>query len=125
MRVSEQMTWWAPIFEDRDARSLSMAVPWQQEKPPTEQEYKGALVDRIEELIQANSKEARWALDVEFEEICIMENREHWAIHIGLSPQMNMMLARIDWGAHSDRFVFDEDDDIPTLSDYVDGLGVQ
>jgi hypothetical protein len=33
------------------------------------------------------------------------------------------MLARIDWEAPSDQFEFDEEDDIPTSSDYVDGLG--
>jgi hypothetical protein len=38
---------------------------------------------------------------------------------------MYMMLARIDWEALSDRSVFDEEDNIPTLSDYVDGLGVE
>ena len=121
----DSITWWAPIFEGNDTPSRSMAVPWRQEKPPTEKEYKDALVDRIDELIQANRKEARWALDVEFEEICIMENREHWAIHIGMSPQMSFMLARVDWDARSEKFVFDDDEDVPALPDYVDGLGVQ
>jgi hypothetical protein len=123
--VADSITWWAPVFKGHETQSRSMAIPWRYEKPPNEKEYKNALVDRIDELIRANRKEARWALDVEFESICTMENREHWAIHVGLSPQMNMMLARIRWEAPSAQFEFDEDDDIPTLSDYIDGLGVE
>ena len=123
--MADSITWWAPVFKGHEMQSRSMAIPWRPEKPPTEKEYKDALVDQMSELVQANRKEARWALDVEFESICIMENCEHWAIHVGLSSQMNMMLARIDWEAPSERFVFDEVDDIPTMSDYVDGLGVE
>jgi hypothetical protein len=119
------MTWWAPVFKGNDTPSRSMAVPWRRDGAPTEKEYKDALVDRIDELVQVNRKEARWALDVEFEGICAMEESQHWAFHIGLSPQMNMMLARINWEARSDKFIFDDDEDIPTLSDYVDGLGVE
>lgn len=122
--MSDQMTWWAPIFKGNDAQSRSMAVPWRSEEPPTKGEYKDVLVERIAELIKANRKEARWVLDVEFESICAMENREHWAFHIGLSLQMSIMLVRINWDARSDKFIFD-DEDIPTLADYVDGLGVE
>jgi hypothetical protein len=125
MSVSDHTTWWAPIFKVDDVPTRSMAVPWRREGPPTNEEYKDALVDRIDELIKANRKEARWSLDVEFESICVMENREHWAMHIGLSPQMNMMLARINWAVQSDKFVFGDDEETPALSDYVDGLGVQ
>jgi hypothetical protein len=38
---------------------------------------------------------------------------------------MNMMLARINWAARSEGFVFDDAEDVPTLSDYVNGLGVR
>ncbi len=75
--MSKRLTWWAPIFKDRDVPSRSMAIPWLREEAPTEKEYKDALVDRIDELIQANRKEARWGLDVEFEEICTMEESRH------------------------------------------------
>lgn len=123
--MTDPTTWWAPTFQGHDIPSRSMAIPWQSECPPSERESKDALVDRIDELIRANRKEARWALDVEFEEVCSMEEGKNWAFHIGMSPQVNFMLARIDWEATADRFAFDEDEDIPTLSEYVDGLGVE
>lgn len=53
-----------------------MAVPWRRAELPTVNEYRKALVDRIAELIKTNRKEDRWALDVEFESICTMGNRE-------------------------------------------------
>lgn len=123
--MANPTSWWAPVFKGHETQSRSMAIPWRFEKQPTEREYKDALVDRIDELVRANRKEARWVLEVEFEEICSMEEGKHWAFHVGMSPQMNLMLGRIDWHASSDRFVFDEEDDIPTLSDYVNGLGVE
>jgi hypothetical protein len=119
------MTWWAPIFNESNAPSRSMAIPWRREGPPTEKEYREALLDRIDELIQANRKEARRGLDMEFEEICAMKESQHWAFHIGLSPQMNKMLARIDWAARSEGFEFDDVEDVTTLFDYVNGLGVR
>jgi len=123
--VANSTIWWAPVFKGREVQSRLMSIPWRAEEPPTERQYKDALVNQIDSLIRANRKEARWALDVEFSSICTTENCEHWAMQIGSSPQMNMMLARINWEAPSERFVLDGDEDIPTLSDYVDGLGVE
>jgi hypothetical protein len=125
--MEERVTWWAPTFKGDDEPNRSMAVPWRWEQLPTKEDYKAALIDRMDHLIKADRKEARWAMDLEehFEQIRMMEPIDYWAFHIGLSPHMNFMLAAVDWDAQCATFEFDEEEDIPALSDYIEGLGVR
>jgi hypothetical protein len=125
--MAERVTWWAPTFKGRDEPSRSMAVPLRCEESPTEQGYQVALIDRIGQLIKADPKDTRRALDMEehSEEIRRCEPIKYWAFHIGLSPHMNFMLARVDWDVRSATFDFGDEEDIPALCHYIEGLGIE
>jgi hypothetical protein len=81
--MPDQVAWWAPVFKGQEGPSLSMAVPWRRDEPPTEEDYRVALVDHIDELIKSDPKQARREIEDDRDFAYIrLENREHWAFHI-------------------------------------------
>jgi hypothetical protein len=129
--MQDQLKWWAPVFEGDERPRRSMAIPWTASIPPTAQRYRDVLVDRLDELIKANPKQADGEMDTDSRccpdliSIRSEHSMKYWAFHIGESAQMSFTLARIDWGRQTIKTAMNlEDDDIPRLSDYLDGLAM-
>jgi hypothetical protein len=101
--MTQQVNTWAPILEGNDEPTLSLLVRCG-EHPPDRQEYRSRLEDAMEALIKQSPKQAR--KDIEevsdpdspgFSFLLSQFVPAEWATQIALSPQVAMLLARIDW----------------------------
>lgn len=97
------MNTWAPILKDDDQPTLSLMVRCG-DHPPDQREYRSRLEDAMEAFIKQHPKQAR--RDIEevsdpdspgFSFLLTQFEPPEWATQIALSPQMAMLLHRIDW----------------------------
>jgi len=63
----------------------------------TQETYLALLTEKLDRLIQADPKEARWAMDSLFGEMATYHNLEHWAVQIVRSDRMMAILSNVDW----------------------------
>lgn len=95
---------WAPTFKGNDSPTMSLAIPWQAQSPPSEDQYQNLLEIAINSLIAQNPEQALRNL----EEVSTPESpglypelrwypSHQWAFHIMHSFGMQRMLTRIDW----------------------------
>ena len=94
---------WAPILKQNDEPTLSLMVRCGKEAPDLSQ-YRMLLEAALVSLIEANPKQARRDLETVSPEdspglsnIRVEFQPSEWATQIMLSPQMAMLLNRIDW----------------------------
>jgi hypothetical protein len=94
---------WAPILKQNDEPTLSLMVRCGKEAPDLAQ-YKMQLEGALISLIESNPKQARRDMEEisppdspSLSNILTQFEPAEWAVQIMSSPQMTMLLNRIDW----------------------------
>jgi len=101
--MSKHVKTWAPTLRENDEPTMSLLVACGIQ-PPTLETYKYLLELALVSLIQSDPKQARR----DIREVSVPDSPglsfllsefepPEWAVQIMLSPQMTMLLHRIDW----------------------------
>lgn len=101
--MTTQYNTWAPILKENENPTLSLLVRCG-ETEPDEETYKHQLHVAIQSLIKESPKQARRDIEEVSDPdspglsfILAEFQPQEWAAQIMLSPQMQMLLTRIDW----------------------------
>lgn len=101
--MTTQYNTWAPILKENENPTLSLLVRCG-ETEPDEETYKHQLHVAIQSFIKESPKQARRDIEEVSDPdspglsfILAEFQPQEWAAQIMLSPQMQMLLTRIDW----------------------------